>query len=58
MVCSALTNAGPGLGEFSPERSAQAAGPAGMVVLGLLMLVGRLEFLAVLVLLSWRTWRR
>jgi len=55
---SALTNAGPALGEFSPERSAQAAGPAGMVVLGLLMLVGRLEFLAILVLLSWRTWRR
>jgi trk system potassium uptake protein TrkH len=58
MVWASLANAGPGLGEFSPERSAQAAGPAGMVVLGLLMLVGRLEFLAVLVLLSWRTWRR
>lgn len=57
-VFSALTNAGPGLGEFSPERSSQAAGPAGMVLLSLLMLVGRLEFIAVLVLLSWRTWRR
>lgn len=57
-VFAALTNAGAGLGEFSPERSAQAAGPAGMVLLGLLMLLGRLEFLAVFVLLSRRTWRR
>ncbi len=57
-VFAAISNAGAGLGEFSPERSVQAAGPAGMVLLGLLMLVGRLEFLAVIVLLSWRTWRR
>ncbi len=55
---SALTNAGPALGEFGPERSAQAAGPSGMIVLSLCMLIGRLEFLAVLVLLSYRTWRR
>lgn len=58
VVYASLTNAGPGLGQFSPERSAQAAGPAGMVLLSLLMLLGRLEFLAVLVLLSRRTWRR
>ncbi len=57
-VMSALTNVGPALGAFGPERSYQAAGPAGMVLLTGLMLLGRLEFLAVLVLLSWRTWRR
>lgn len=58
MVLASLTNTGPGLGEFGPERSAQAAGQAGMVLLSLLMLVGRLEFLALLVLLSRRTWQR
>lgn len=57
-VYAALTNAGPGLGAFGPERSAQAAGPAGMVLLSLLMLLGRLEFLAVIVLLSRLAWRR
>ena len=57
-VYASLSNAGPGLGAFGPERSAQAAGPAGMIVLGLCMLVGRLEFLAVFLLLSPYTWRR
>jgi len=58
MVFCSLTNVGPALGAFGPEHSAQAAGPAGMVLLSLIMLLGRLEFLAMLVLLSWRTWRK
>jgi trk system potassium uptake protein len=55
---ASLTNAGPALGCFSPEHSFTAAGPAGMIILSMLMLIGRLEFIAVLVLLSRRTWRR
>ncbi|MCS6971195.1 MAG: potassium transporter TrkG [Planctomycetota bacterium] len=58
MVLSALTNVGPAFGAFGPSHSAQAAGPLGMVLLSLLMLLGRLEFLAVIALLSARAWRR
>jgi trk system potassium uptake protein TrkH len=57
-VYVSLTNAGPGIGLFGPDRSYAAAGDAGLVLLALVMLVGRLEFLAVLVVLAPSAWRR
>lgn len=57
-VYASLTNAGPGIGQFGPDRSYAAAGDAGLVLLALVMLVGRLEFLAVLVMLAPSAWRR
>ena len=51
---SCLANIGPGFGQVGPERSFAHLGQDGLAVAGCLMLVGRLEFLAVLALLARR----
>jgi trk system potassium uptake protein TrkH len=51
---ASVGNIGPGLGAVGPERSFQALGSAGQAVCATLMLMGRIEFIAVLALLAVR----
>jgi trk system potassium uptake protein TrkH len=51
---ASVGNIGPGLGAVGPERSFQALGPGGQAVCAVLMLLGRIEFVAVLALLAVR----
>jgi trk system potassium uptake protein TrkH len=51
---ASVGNIGPGLGAVGPERSYEALGPAGQAVCAALMLMGRVEFVAVLALLAVR----
>jgi trk system potassium uptake protein TrkH len=56
-VISALSNIGPGLGEVGPTSNYAAMPDAVKGVLGFCMIVGRLEILTVLVLLTPDFWR-
>lgn len=57
-VISSLNNIGPGLGIFGPKSNFGALSDAGKVLLSILMLLGRLEIYAVLVLILPSFWRR
>jgi trk system potassium uptake protein TrkH len=55
---ASVFNIGPGLGAVGPSQNFATLGTGAMGVLSLLMLLGRLEFFAVLVLLVPALWRR
>ncbi len=55
---AAISNVGPGLGAVGPESSYAALSDASQVVLTVLMLLGRLEFYALILLILPGTWRR
>ena len=57
-VISCLNNIGPGLGLFGPKSNYAAFSDAGKLLLTLLMLLGRLELYAVMVLFIPDFWRR
>lgn len=54
---ASLANVGPGLGAVGPTDNFGGFGPGSKVVLSLLMVLGRLEFFAILVLFTPRFWR-
>ena len=56
-VASALNNIGPGLGVLGPAKNYSGFSAAGKLLLTLLMLLGRLELFAILVLLLPSFWR-
>ena len=56
-VISCLTNVGPAFKEFGPMENFSELTPFSKVLLPLLMIVGRLEYLAVLALFSKGLWR-
>jgi trk system potassium uptake protein TrkH len=55
---SMVANIGPGLGTFSPFTTYADLVPAGKWILSALMMLGRLELLTVLVLLSGSFYKR
>lgn len=57
-VVSALGNVGPGLGQVGPSATYSAVPAASKVVLSLCMILGRLELLTVMVMLTPMFWRR
>jgi trk system potassium uptake protein TrkH len=57
-VLACLFNVGPGLGAVGPTHTFATLNPGTLVFLSWLMLVGRLEFFAVLVLFVPSLWRR
>jgi trk system potassium uptake protein TrkH len=57
-VVACLSNAGPGLGRLGPMGNFSCLSDAGTVLLTVVMLLGRLEFLTILVLFSRHFWRR
>jgi trk system potassium uptake protein TrkH len=57
-VMATLFNVGPGLGAVGPAQNFAALGPGALIFLSLLMLLGRLEFFAVLVLFMPSLWRK
>ena len=56
-VISCLTNVGPGFKEFGPMGNFSGLTHVSKILLPLLMIVGRLEYLAVLALFSKGLWR-
>jgi len=56
-VAATLGNVGPGLGLVGPTCNYSAVPPIGKLILSMLMWLGRLELLAVLVLLMPNTYR-
>jgi trk system potassium uptake protein TrkH len=57
-VLTTLCNVGPGLGAVGPSRNFAHLGEVTMIVLSGLMLLGRLEFFAILVLFTGSLWRK
>lgn len=57
-VMATLFNVGPGLGAVGPTKNFAELGPGTQFLLSLLMLLGRLEFFAVLVLFMPSLWRK
>jgi len=57
-VLSALCNIGPAFSELGPTKNFSILSSPSLGVLSMLMILGRLEFIAVLVLFSRRLWRR
>ena len=57
-VVTCLSGVGPGLGSVGPSHNFAAVPDAGKLLLMVAMLLGRLEFFAVLVLFSPLAWRR
>ena len=57
-VLSCLSNVGPAFAEFGPRDNFAHVEPTGAMVLSVLMILGRLEYLAVLVLFSRRLWKK
>jgi trk system potassium uptake protein TrkH len=57
-VVATLFNIGPGLGAVGPTCTYADLGPSAHLFLSLLMIMGRLEILAVLVLFVPALWRR
>ena len=57
-VLSCLSNVGPAFAEFGPRDNFAHVEPSGAFVLSVLMILGRLEYVAVLVLFSRRLWKR
>ncbi|MAG93588.1 MAG: potassium transporter [Planctomycetaceae bacterium] len=56
-VATSLNNIGPGLGVLGPAENFSGFSPQGKVLLTLLMLLGRLELFAILVLFAPSFWR-
>jgi trk system potassium uptake protein len=56
-VAATLNNIGPGLGVLGPHSNYTGFSPQGKLLLTLLMLMGRLELFAILVLLAPSFWR-
>ena len=57
-VIGTLANIGPGFGEVGPSSNFGHLQPASKTFLSLLMILGRLEFYAVLVLFMPSLWRK
>ena len=57
-VVSCLSNIGPAFGEFGPTENYASLSSPSLVLLSGLMILGRLEYVAVLVLLSRQLWKR
>ena len=57
-VVATLFNIGPGLGSVGPTDNYASLAPATLMFLSLLMVLGRLEFFAVLVLFTPSLWRK
>ncbi|MBK1789957.1 TrkH family potassium uptake protein [Persicirhabdus sediminis] len=57
-VVATLANIGPGFGDVGPTENFAHLGPATKVFLGLLMVLGRLELFAILVLFIPSLWRK
>ncbi len=57
-VLSCLCNVGPAFAEFGPRDNFAHVEPPGALVLSVLMILGRLEYVAVLVLFSRRLWKK
>jgi trk system potassium uptake protein TrkH len=57
-VTATLFNIGPGLSAFGPLQNFANIGPTSHLLLAFLMLLGRLEFYALLVLFLPALWRR
>jgi trk system potassium uptake protein TrkH len=57
-VISALSNTGPAFAEFGPTKHYSELSSPAMVLLSSLMVLGRLEYIALLVLLSRKLWKR
>lgn len=55
---SAVGNIGPALGELGPSATYSGLGADSKLILGFLMVVGRLEIFPVVILLTHRWWRR
>ena len=56
-VLACVSNVGPAFHEFGPTDHYGALSPPSMVLLSFLMILGRLEYVALLVLLSRQLWR-
>jgi len=57
-VAATLSNIGPGLGAVGPTCNFSVYSPLSTIVLTLAMIIGRLEIFPMLVLFSWRTWKK
>ncbi|MFT5905713.1 MAG: trk system potassium uptake protein TrkH [Cryomorphaceae bacterium] len=57
-VLSSICNIGPAFSELGPTQNFSILSAPSLGVLSMLMILGRLEFIAVLVLLSRRLWRK
>lgn len=57
-VISCVSNIGPAFNEFGPTDDFASLSSSSMVLLSFLMILGRLEFIAVLVLFSRTLWRK
>jgi len=57
-VLSCLCNIGPGLGEVGPSENFAGIPTPGIWALSILMIMGRLEVFAILILFMPQTWRR
>jgi trk system potassium uptake protein TrkH len=57
-VLSSICNIGPAFSELGPTQNHSILSAPSLGVLSMLMILGRLEFIAVLVLLSRRLWRK
>jgi len=57
-VLTSLSNVGPGFKEFGPTENFASLSSPGMFLLSILMIVGRLEYIALLVLFSRPLWRK
>ncbi len=56
MAC--IFNIGPGLGAVGPTQNFAFLDGSSLIILSMLMLLGRLEFFAVLVLFAPSLWRK
>lgn len=57
-VISSVSNFGPAFGEYGPTHNFADTSESGMILLSILMILGRLEYTAILVLLSRHLWKR
>ena len=57
-VAATLNNIGPGLGRVGPASNFGCYSDFSKIILTFDMLAGRLELFPVLILLSWRTWKK
>ncbi len=57
-VASSLSNVGPAFAEFGPTKNFADLSTASTLTLPVLMILGRLEYIAILVLFSRKLWRR
>ena len=57
-VLTCVSNVGPGFNEVGPTQNFSALAPSSKILLAFLMIVGRLEYIAILVLFSRSLWRR